>query len=72
MRNIFWDKSTELYIYKTVDWVIGAWIEVPTEQTLILTTRNLTKEVIFDILNNWNMSVPTKIINEIKSKYITP
>lgn len=64
------DKINELYIYETVDWEVGACVDEPPGEVVVLTTRNFTASQIKEILNDWNMSIPHSIINSLKAKYL--
>lgn len=59
-------KNTEnkLYVYRTSDWWTWASIEYPDEEVEIVLQKEFTKSEIHNILNNWNMTLPLKIINE--------
>lgn len=57
----------ELYAYESIDGIIWAWLNIPDDAKLI-TTMKATKDIIKDILENWDMTIPIKAINNIKNK----
>ncbi len=70
MVATMWFDVEDIYIYEKDDGSVWASIEKPEDEDLtLLAIRTYSKQTVNSILNG-DMTIPLKVVDEIKNKYI--